>query len=63
MNNILNHIRDKEYVQFEEIIQKELKSRLNNNSDIKDYISQYDKINSMKQSFSEISNIAEPDGE
>lgn len=59
MNNVLNHVRDKEYVQFEEIIQNELKSRLNNNSVIQDYISQYDKINSMKQSFSEISNNEE----
>jgi 5'-deoxynucleotidase YfbR-like HD superfamily hydrolase len=59
-NKVLNLASDKKFTEFSKAIKQELKNKLSNHKEVKQYVSDYDKIQQMKDSFAEISKIGKP---
>jgi len=60
---VLDLARDKNFSEFSLAIKKELKQKLSNHKLSKQYASDYDKIQQMKQSFANISQIKDSNKE
>jgi len=54
---VLQHATDKKFTEFEAAVKQSLKNKLANHKDIKKYVSDYDKINQMKDMFNKITTI------
>jgi len=53
----LDLAKDKKFTEFSKAVKTELKKKLKNKPEIKQYISDYDKIQQMKAKFAEISHM------
>ena len=59
----LDAVKDKKFTEFSDAVKHELKQKLSNHKITKKYVSDYDKIKQMKDSFAKIANINEPDND
>ena len=59
----LDAVKDKKFTEFSDAVKQELKQKLSNHKITKKYVSDYDKIKQMKDSFAKIANINEPDND
>lgn len=57
MENVMQFVADKKYTEFSNAVKNELMNKLGSSSEMKTYISDYDKIQQMKSLFSQINNI------
>jgi len=56
---VINNAVDKKYTEFSDAIKTELKTKMINHETSKDYASDYDKIQDMKQMFAKIGSNTE----
>lgn len=61
LESILDNAKDKKYSEFEDAVKQELKNKLSNHPEIKKYSDDYEKIQSMKDLFKQISKEPEPE--
>ena len=54
----LDAAKDKKFTEFSDAVKQELKNKLSNHSKTKEYVSNFDKIQQMKDSFTKIANIS-----
>ena len=57
---VLDLAADKKFTEFSNAVKQELKNKLSNQKDIKQYVSDFDKIQQMKQQFAAIANTETP---
>lgn len=55
--NVLDYVADKKYSDFSAAVKQELLYKLGNSNEIKSFASEFDKIQQMKNLFSQISNV------
>lgn len=53
----LDSVKTKKFTDFSDAVKQELKNKLSNHPKTKDYVSNFDKIQQMKDSFAKIANI------
>ncbi len=59
--DVIDNAIDKKYTEFSDAIKQELSNKMNNNADIKQYKSDFDKIQDIKNIFAKINtDYAEP---
>jgi len=56
-NDVLDDVKNKKFTDFSNAVKQELKQKLSNHKLTKKYVSDYDKIQQMKDSFAKISKI------
>jgi len=56
---IIDSAVDKKYTEFSDAVKTELKAKLSNHSDVKQYANDFDKIQHMKSIFAKINNTGE----
>jgi len=56
-NETLDAVKNKKFTEFSDAVKQELKQKLSNHKDTKKYVSDYDKIKQMKDSFAKIASI------
>ena len=61
MENIIQSAKDKKYTEFSNAVKDELKSKLSNHEISQNYASEYDRIQQMKDVFSQISSPKQVD--
>lgn len=59
--NIIQSVKDKKFSEFETAVKQELKNKLANSPEVKKYASDYDKIQSLKDTFAKINTPEVPD--
>ena len=59
----LDAVKDKKFTEFSDAVKQELKSKLSNHKGTQKYVSNFDKIQQMKQSFAKIAQSASEDDE
>lgn len=57
MENVMQYVADKKYSEFSNAVKQELLNKLSNSPEIKNYTSEYDKIQQMKDLFSQINSV------
>ena len=54
--NVLDYVADKKYSDFSAAVKQEMLNKLANSSEMRNFTSEFDKIQQMKNLFSQISN-------
>ncbi len=57
--NFMQAVADKKYTEFSTAVKQEMLNKLANNSDMKNYQSEYDKLQQMKSLFAQINRAGE----
>lgn len=57
--NYMQSVADKKYTEFSTAVKQEMLNKLANNSTVRNYTSEYDKIQQMKTLFAQIHSVGE----
>ena len=57
--NFMQSIADKKYTEFSTAVKQEMLNKLASNSDMKNYTSEFDKLQQMKSLFAQINKVGE----
>ncbi len=58
-NNIMQAVADKKYSEFSTAVKQELLNKMSNTETMKNYTSEFDKIQQMKSLFAQINKVGE----
>ena len=58
-NNIIQAVADKKYSEFSTAVKQELLNKMSNTETMKNYTSEFDKIQQMKSLFAQINKVGE----
>lgn len=63
--NLMQYVQDKKYTEFSSAVKAEMQNKLANTPQMRDYVSEFDKIQNMKSLFAQINKgqSSEPAGE
>lgn len=59
MENVMQSVADKKYTEFSAAVKQELLNKISNSEAIKNYTSEFDKIQQMKSLFAQINKTGE----
>ena len=57
--NFMQAVADKKYTEFSTAVKQEMLNKMANNSDMKNYTSEYDRLQNMKNLFAQINKAGE----